>query len=290
MNTQAKLTDVTPLFETTQVKIDEPIFIEELPGQTYEYEDVPEDNWLFFIFKGLQELSKRVSKTDECMLVGTGNGIDAIGAAKILNPNCVIITDISKDNLKKAEENCWKNLKDISIIPYPSDLFQSIPTLKADVICTNLPNIPVEDVDILTSKTASVFKADGEEYPNLITKYLLVLQYKFLVQAKNYLTNQGSVVVTLGGRIPKEAISELFKMAGYSEEYLFEGFKVQTQPEEVMDGYANAEKDGVVFDFYDYGEVINHGLSDQFKISATEVLSKGIKVGHKVYIIRGIKS
>ena len=118
-----------------------------------------------------------------------------------------------------------------------------------------------------------------------------------------------TVICSIGGRVPYEKLRSLVETAGYRFEELVAGFKVQTEPEEVLSGYADAERGDIAFDFYRYDEAVEFlnsrgmkkpfvelqgdqlkGLLAPFRISAREALElyqqdPSYKIGHTVHMI-----
>jgi len=124
---------------------------------------------------------------------------------------------------------------------------------------------------------------------------------------------------SIGGRVPFHVLRNLVESAGYEFSELIAGFKRQTEPWEVLPGYAEAEKDGIKFDFYVHNEVVRYliaegfkepfvgldgialkSLIEQFKISARGALAiyeksrryendPSVNVGHTVHMLRARK-
>jgi len=113
-----------------------------------------------------------------------------------------------------------------------------------------------------------------------------------------------------GGRVPYELIPKLFKDTGYKSEEVCCGFKMQTETEEMLEGYSKGEaENGISFDFYRYedsvkflkskkiadptadikGDALKEMLAP-FKVSskqALELFRKGAKIGHTVHVLSG---
>ncbi len=185
--------------------------------------------------------------------------------------------------------------------------------IKADLIYANLPNIPLDGSGSAMGGqlTSTFFDVNWiEKCPRNLEQYLLGLQNAFLQSAYGSLSPNGSVIVNLGGRVPVEIIKNMFLNNGFEYQELFSMFKIQTQPEWVLGGYARAEeKYKVVFDFYRYDlafQKLRKQLENKnilsielkkilkpFRVSATEGLKKFVydkeRIGHVVQIIMGIK-
>jgi methylase of polypeptide subunit release factors len=308
------ITNVTRLFEECGIRVSEPMLIKEGAG-SYEYDPVPENNWLYDWLQGAQVLQSRLdAEGKECehfASVGSGGGIDAVAAAHIFDPKRMSISDIDSGLAGLAERNILRNiphrLKLVvssghlfggTVLPEDEDVF--------DVVYANLPNIPAADtvLDKPMARATFIDESVREGCPEHFDRYLLALQYQFLQKAKQYLKTGGSAVIALGGRIPYEVIEDMFATCDLRLEELHARLKVQTQPKDVIGGYAKAEEEnGVDFTFYCLDEVAEiqlEGLSCKemqealkpFALSANEALGymkAGREVAHLVYMLRGVK-
>ncbi len=144
--------------------------------------------------------------------------------------------------------------------------------------------------------------------PPIIQKHLLTLHFQCLIQARQHLAMGGSVINSIGGRIPRNVLDEMFHQAGYHADVLVLGLKPQTEIEEVLPGYVLVENSSEVkFSFYRldsfaselpcivYG--YNQNFDEQaflasiaaYKVHAVEALAlyrEGIPIGHTVYMFR----
>lgn len=318
------ITDVTTIFESVGIETPFPVLIRST-AETYEVDPEPENNWIYAALKGFQVLRERLEKErKKCRsfcTIGTGPGIDAIGAHYIFGPRMITLTDISCEAMLVALGNAYDNIparrgsRRTSVGGMQSNLFQHMghPALRGggfDVIYGNIPNIPAKDLQINGTMAGATYvnKADITGAPALLDQYLLAHQWHFLRQATTRLADNGSVVMALGGRVPYPVIEELFTSAGYELEGLYSKMKRQTQPEEVIAGYAEAEKEGVTFTFYDLekleadpecpldlegnAEAVEQTRFAKYAVSAKEALAlhrAGKPVGHLVFILRGQK-
>ena len=90
-------------------------------------------------------ITKRLTKPrilDLC----TGSGVIAISIAKYAQNSELYASDISKKALKVAKENAKNNNVEERIKFIESDLFNSIPKMKFDIIVTNPPYIRTGDI------------------------------------------------------------------------------------------------------------------------------------------------
>ncbi|OGH87829.1 MAG: hypothetical protein A3J93_05360 [Candidatus Magasanikbacteria bacterium RIFOXYC2_FULL_42_28] len=311
--------DVTSLFKAVGIP---GRFIITATNNTYEIDALePKNNWLYPAFRGFQNLSTRLTKenkpTDTFVAIGTGQGLDAVGAYHILKPKNIIITDLHPAVVPITEKNFYQNIKNGSaaVMALTGNLCEPLRQNKitADIIYANLPNIPLSEADTILSGqlTSTFFDASRAPHsPSLLNAYLLGLQNAFLQDAHASLAPGGSVIINLGGRVPIALIQTMFADAGYTYQELYATFKLQTQPEWVLGGYARAEeKYKKRFDFYRYDaasarlgtKIFEENISavklkkllEPFLINATSALKRCVydheRVGHVVQIIRGLK-
>ncbi len=228
---------------------------------TYAIDARPENNWLFPAFKGFEVLKTRIAAEGQTVrtfvTVGTGGGWDAIGGHHIFQPKRLIATDNHPKVLRVADRNIRENVtdEDVEILTLHGDLCAPLREKKilADVLYANLPLLPDDPAHVLEGMRSSTF-ADWErikQAPTIYQRYRLAMKYVLLNDAASSLAPHGSVAINLGGRVPVELIQRMFDECGYTYEELYTMLKLQTQPDEVLPGFAAAEKEGgVEFDFY----------------------------------------
>lgn len=310
--------DISPLFKIVGINRAVTITTTE---NTYEVDpEHPEDNWLYPAFRGFEKLRQRLvaeqKPTKIFATIGTGQGVDAIGAYYILHPQSVVVTDILDAVVPIAKENVLQNTpRTLRVEAYHGNLCEPLQqhNIVPDIIYANLPNIPFEGSGSIYSGqlTATFFSQQWiKTCPQIFEHYLLCLQRSFLYDAYATLRLNGSVVLNLGGRVPLPLVKDMFHDVGFEYEELFNMLKVQSQPEWVLGGYARAEqKYNVIFDFYRF-DVAYKKLGEQlakenysaaqlkqilkpFRVSASEGLKRFVyaqeRIGHIVQIIRGIK-
>jgi len=76
-------------------------------------------------------------------------------------------------------------------------------------------------------------------------KTLTALHWLALKQAKPLLTVGGSVLSSIGGRLPLQDLLSITKDNGYKSHIFTYTWKVQSEPEEVIGGYARHQKEGL---------------------------------------------
>ncbi len=315
---QHRKQDVSSLFVAVGLKV--PVVIR-TSKHTYEVDARhPQDNWLYPAFRGFEVLKKQLGAEGKVVktfvAIGTGQGVDAVGAYHILRPQRMVVSDIHPAVLPIAQHNILNNTRrSLKLAAYAGNLCQPLREhgIVADVIYANLPNIPFDGTGSPYSGqlTSTFFSAEWISKPDVaIEKNLLSLQSAFLREAYRSLNTGGSVVLNLGGRVPISVVKKIFESAGFEYQELYATLKVQSQPEWVLGGYARAEKRyGTAFDFYRFDAAQKQLARQQagksisaeelkkilkpFHISATDSLKRFVyhheRIGHLVQVIRGIK-
>lgn len=248
--------------------------------------------------------------------IGTGAGLDALAAVEILRSRTVGFTDLHEDVLAYARENIHSNLlnEDVELIGGAGDLLTPLAgkLSQIDLIYENLPNIPMAGKeDLADGQTSSTFITErSEEIPGFAEKNLVTLHYLALQQAHPLLRVGGRVLSSIGARIPLSEILALSGAAGYNGSILTYTWKVQSEPTEVVGGYAQWEREGLgPFHFYpvsvlhDAFENLSPAAAGAqaltlekelapFEVPALEALAlveKGERVGHTVAILDSVK-
>ncbi|MCF7913471.1 MAG: peptide chain release factor N(5)-glutamine methyltransferase [Candidatus Cloacimonetes bacterium] len=136
--------------------------------------------------------------------IGTGSGAIAISLAKYFPKTAIIATDIETRTLKIARQNAALN--NVNIRFQQSDLFENI-TGEFDIIVSNPPYISKDDYNLLPDeikdyepKNALLAAGDG-----------LFFYEKILQNAKEYLTNSGSLYFEIGYDQRTEIMKIAFK-------------------------------------------------------------------------------
>ncbi|OCQ53250.1 N5-glutamine S-adenosyl-L-methionine-dependent methyltransferase [Photorhabdus australis subsp. thailandensis] len=221
-------------------------------------------------------LSRQGHKVRNFAAIGTGAGIDALVATEILTPSTLTVTDLHEDVVKLAQRNLHRNITkdDISIHAVCGDLCEPLMSLgiKFDLIYENLPNIPLpETVHLLEGVNSSTFAI--WEQPETSTNeqnYLLELHRLFLKQAKPLLTETGKAVSCIGARVPLESMLLMARTEGYEPEIIVYNWKEQSEPFDVISGYACNQQKGLgPFYFYPVDAV-----RETFKFISSEYAAK----------------
>ncbi|MEU8689722.1 class I SAM-dependent methyltransferase [Streptomyces sp. NPDC048665] len=248
--------------------------------------------------------------------IGTGAGLDALAAVEILHARTVGFTDLHEDVLAHARENIRSNLldDDVQLVGGAGDILAPMAgrLSQVDVVYENLPNIPMADSgDLAAGQTSSTFITErSEEIPGFAEKNLVTLHYLALQQAHPFLRVGGHVLSSIGARVPLSEILALSGAAGYNGSILTYTWKVQSEPRDVVGGYAQWEREGLgPFHFYPVNILRDafEGLSvaaagaqalrlekrlSPFEISAADALAlveRGERVGHTVAVLDSVK-
>ncbi len=189
--------------------------------------------------------------------IGTGSGLDVLAAIELLGSTRVGFTDLQEDVVDTAVHNVRDNLRASETVAFEYGAGDLLSPLAGqphyDVIYENLPNVPLAaDTDITDSRNSGHYlEKRAEPIPELVHRQMLDLHYLALRQAKDYLTETGSVYSTLGGRVALDVFRQLGELAGFSAEIFTYTWKVQAEAAEVLAGYAKQEAEGLgPFHFY----------------------------------------
>ncbi|MDR2365802.1 MAG: hypothetical protein LBD68_08130 [Zoogloeaceae bacterium] len=184
--------------------------------------------------------------------IGSGVGLDALAAIEILNAREIGITDVHDDVVAVAAANIRANLRDadrVTLHAGSGDLLQPLAAVQPryDLIYENLPNIPIDAAaDLAQARLSSGHMPPRAEYiPELLRRNLLALHYVALLQARNFLRPGGSTLSLIGGRIPLAVFQEMGKLAGYRAEIFTYGWKIQTDPDEIISGHIVQQRNGL---------------------------------------------
>ncbi|MDR1935101.1 MAG: hypothetical protein LBS49_05905 [Candidatus Accumulibacter sp.] len=249
--------------------------------------------------------------------IGTGAGVDILTGVELLGARVVGATDVFADITDAAEWNIRNNLgagHPVEVHVGAGDLLAPLAGrgLSFDVIYENLPNIPLSDAASLEKRrnSSSFVPRRTEEVPQFARDWLLELHHIALVQAGDFLSRDGFVISTLGGRIPLEYLRRLAESAGLAPSFLTYSWKVQVEGEDVLPSYAALERKGLgPFSYYpvDALEKAFEGVSPResgvraleiegdllpHRVTATqawEAYREGRRVGHTVAVLKSAK-
>lgn len=124
----------------------------------------------------------------------TGSGCIAIACAYAFDQAMVDASDISADALAVAEINCRDHGLEDRVQLLESDLFESIPGKRYDIIVSNPPYVSLQEMAELPAEFE--FEPGASALAAGETGMDIVLP--MLVQARDYLTDDGILVVEVG--------------------------------------------------------------------------------------------
>ncbi|OUM58000.1 hypothetical protein PIROE2DRAFT_31924, partial [Piromyces sp. E2] len=274
------------------------------------------EDWLAFVsvpaFKKIEK--ERPGQIKSFLSVGTGSGLDVLAGAEIFDAKKLAFTDLQEKVVKAAEKNVKNNILDadkVEVNGYTGDLFAPLRKDHPhfDVIYENLPNVPVDDdKEVEDSRNSGHYlEKRGERIPKDVHAAMLDLHFLALQQAGEFLEKDGVILSLIGGRVPLDTITGLGKQAGINSEILSYKWKVQSEPEDVIGGYAKQEENRYgPFIFYKAEDLkkafegitfeesgakasdIEKSLEDK-KLSATEAFKlwkAGESIGHTVVVLK----
>jgi hypothetical protein len=227
-----------------------------LSEDSYPLETTPEQSWLPIAFRAFARLADTMA-VEDLLIVGTGNGLDALGALEIFDLRSLTVTDLHAESLAVARANILGHLHDRDAVElhfHVGDLLSCVPPQRRfSLVYENLPNLPAPTGAELRRGTISgrFFAGRELEVPELFATHLLALHFRCLEDARPRLTERGGVLTAIGGRIPHDVAFELHRTAGYRPALVAFDVKVQVEPELVIPPYRDAEAHSdVEFTFY----------------------------------------
>ena len=285
-----------------------------LTEHTYPLEPAVEQSWLPTAFRAFHRLA-RTRAFEDILIVGTGNGLDALGATEILNPRTLTVTDLYEESLVVARENVVSHLEDpgaIELSFHAGDLLACVPAQRSfSLVYENLPSTESSsDLELRLGTIAGRFYAPGTlAVPEPFAKNMLGLHYRLLQQAWPRVTDSGGVLTAIGGRMPGAVALALHRECGYEPELAAFDVKLQVEPELMIPPYARAEAEhGIEFTFYApeaigavaalreaglEGQPLLHAAApelDRLSMSAREAAARvrqALPVAHSVLMIFG---
>jgi hypothetical protein len=302
------LADVSFLFDQYTKK---PVSVRFHP-KMYSIERDVDANWVWHAFRGMARLRDTLEAEGRSprsfAAVGTGPGVDAIGAGLIFPTlNDIAVTDIEPGVLAQALENVRSNVSaDTAVTGFAGDLCYPLyaQQQRFDLIYANLPNLPVSTKMIgAIDHNTCYTQRDGVEVDPKLNAYLLGFQYMFLRSAIPVLSAQGSALLMIGGRFPYGVFQRLAGSSGYVFEELLCCLRLETDLETTIDAYA-AHEGEIEFDYYLYDEAKRtlegnpelqgdafKTLLQPYRVSAAEARTaggEGHRIGHTLHMIRAM--
>ena len=227
-----------------------------LTEHTYPLEPSIEESWLPIAFRAFERLAHG-RRFEHVLIIGTGNGLDALGAVEILDPDTLTITDLHHESLAVSRENVLSHLVDpgrLELRFHAGDLLSCVPGEQAfSLVYENLPNVTSSpDQDLRRGTLGGRFYSRaGRAVPEPYASYMLDLHYLLLHEARPRVTDGGGVLAALGGRMPAEVAFALYRTCGFNPELVAFDVKLQAKPELMVAPYARAEAEqGLAYTFY----------------------------------------
>lgn len=292
----------------------------------YPVKDSVEENWSFFSILALRKLAvvrrRRSFGSGTVAIVGIGSGVEGIAAVEIFGGSAqrLVITDVAAPVVRLAAENILPSVSrtKMQLRALVGSLCEPLSraAFAPDVICGNIPNLPVPaGVSLDFGEERGTFHDPADvrhaAVPVELERWALSAQLAFLESAGRVLAPNGCVVAMLGGRMPWDVIEGLFDYAGFALTELITGYKVQSEALIDFEGYARfEERFGVTFEFYRsswvWEQLRSIGQANPLqmggrelkrllapaKVSATEAVTlhaQGIAIGHTVHALCGAR-
>ncbi len=165
----------------------DPAFLN-VADHTYSADESLEKSWIPILFRAFSKI-KSITQVRDVLIIGTGIGLDALGAIEIFNLNSITLTDISEDVVFVARENIISNINEKTapqIYFYVGDLFSCVPSEQQfSLVFENLPTVPApEHIDLRKAdNAANYFDMRNRSVPELVAQYLLASHYLCLRDA-----------------------------------------------------------------------------------------------------------
>lgn len=242
--------------------------------------DDPESDWVASVaVPAFKLIRKRYGHpVPSFCSIGTGSGLDVLAAIELLGADHVGFTDLQSEVVETAAKNITNNLrkgKKVIMAYGAGDLLSPLSGQQKyyDVIYENLPNVPLDGGSGIAEKRNSghFLEKRREPIPALVHNNMLDLHFLVLLQARQFLTENGSVYSTLGARVNLDIFRLLGLEAGYDSQILTYSWKIQAEAEDVLSGYARQEAAGLgPFHFY-----LVHDLRTAFSGTSMEESGTG---------------
>jgi hypothetical protein len=227
-----------------------------LTGDSYPLEPAPEQAWLPVAFRAFAAL-RRTMRVEHLLIVGTGNGLDVLGAAEIFDLRSLTATDLHAASVDVARENVLAHLTGpgAPVLEFAAgDLLSCVPAgRRFSLVYENLPNLPAGPAaDLRRGTLAGRFFAAGDDVvPEPFARYRLALHHRLLRDARPRLAEGGGVLTAIGGRMPRDVPFALHRACGYRPRLVAFDVKLQVEARLVVPAYRDAEAEhGLPFTFY----------------------------------------
>lgn len=139
----------------------------------------------------VREIRERKIEHGNFLEIGTGSGNIAIALKKYFPQASVTATDISAEALELATDNTNRLAVDIELIE--SDLFETVPAKKYDLIVANLPYVPTQKLMFVSEQILDYEPMIAIEADEDGLKYIR----PFLKEAPKYLDENGLIAIEM---------------------------------------------------------------------------------------------
>jgi methylase of polypeptide subunit release factors len=199
--------------------------------------------------------------------VGTGTGCDALAAIEVFAPERVALTDLALPTVAHAALNVLDNVRPggaVDVVTGAGDLLAPFggSELRFDLIYENLPNLPLtgQRAGSLRGRDhATYHHSRTEEVPLSARESLLELHWLCLHQARSLLAPGGILLSSIGARRPLAEICAAMTYLATAQRIELLTWKLQSEPAEVIGGFAAEEHPRRQFSFYS-AEVLDRVL------------------------------
>jgi hypothetical protein len=234
-------------------RLADPLAITVTPKSFPPYLDDLSADWLASVgIPALRILARRRGRVAGFCSIGTGTGLDALGAIEVFAPDLVGITDVDEEIVAAARANIAGNLRGASptLLAGVGDLLSPLAAHapKFDVIYENLPNVPssaTAEQSTSARISSNFFGPRAEEIPAEVQAALLSLHYLALLQSRDFLVPGGVVLSMLGARVPLGSFLAMSERAGYHASFLAYGWKLQAEADEILRGHLDWQRRGL---------------------------------------------
>jgi hypothetical protein len=214
----------------------------------------PARSWIPIALRSFGRIARDIPVRD-LLIVGTGSGLDALGALEIFDLKSLLVTDLFYENVAVAQKNVLEHLEaNVDVEFVCSDLFENIPGgRRFCLIYENLPNIPSSGGIQLEHgiNAASFYSPRLNMVPLRFESCRLSLHYLCLRASYPRVRRGGGVLTSIGGRLPLEIAFDLHRSCGYAPELVVFDAKIQSEPDSMLPAYSAAEEEtGLTFVFY----------------------------------------